>query len=277
MAEFRFFKNDIYRLSDTLQLPENIVCYNGTKVDKIEGLCIFLKRYSYPCRHRDMIPRFARSVPELCMISTYILNWIYDNFCHKLRGYNQAWLSPIKLEEYAAAIHDKGAAIDFCWGFVAGTVRPICLPSQNQRIVYNGHKRVHALKFQSVVALNGLIANLYGPMEGRRHCALLNESGLVQHSHNPAGQNLCIYGDPAYPIRPQLLGPFKGAHVTHDQKEFNKAMSKVIISVEWIFGDIINYFAFINFKNNMKIGLSGKMYIVCALLHNARAMLNLQA
>ena len=73
---------------------------------------------------------------------------------------------------------------------------------------------------------------------------------LVQHSHNPAGQNLCIYGDPAYPIRPQLLGPLNGAHVTHDQNEFNKAMSKVRISVEWIFGDI------------------GKMYIVCALLHN---------
>ena len=126
MAEFRFFKNDIYRLSDTLQLPENIVCYNGTKVNKIEGLCIFLKRYSYPCRYGDMIPRFARSVPELCMICTYILNWIYDNFRHKLRDFNQAWLSPIKLEEYAAAIHDKGAAVDFCWGFVDGTVRPIC-------------------------------------------------------------------------------------------------------------------------------------------------------
>ena len=100
-----------------------------------------------------------------------------------------------------------------------GTVRPICRPSQNQRIVYNGHKRAHALKFQSVVTPNGLIANLYGPMEGRRHdCALLNQSGLLQslvwHSHNPAGQRLFIYGDPAYPIRPQLMGPFKGANIT---------------------------------------------------------------
>ena len=29
--------------------------------------------------------------------------------------------------------------------------------------IYNGHKRVHAIKFQSVVAPNGLVANLYGP------------------------------------------------------------------------------------------------------------------
>ena len=37
------------------------------------------------------------------------------------------------------------------------------------RVLYNGHKRVHAIKFQSVVAPNGLIANLFGPVEGRRH------------------------------------------------------------------------------------------------------------
>ena len=52
-------------------------------------------------------------------------------------------------------------------------------------------------------------------------------------------------------------------------------MSEVRVSVEWIFGDIINYFKFLDFKKNLKIHLSavGKMYITCALLHNARAML----
>ena len=33
-----------------------------------------------------------------------------------------------------------------------------------QRIMYNGHKRVHALKFQSLALPNGLIGNLYGPV-----------------------------------------------------------------------------------------------------------------
>ena len=43
------------------------------------------------------------------------------------------------------------------------------------------------------------------------------------------------------------------------------------MSVEWLFGDIINYFKFLDFKKDLKIGLSavGKMYIVCALLQNA--------
>jgi len=51
-----------------------------------------------------------------------------------------------------------------CFGFVDGTVRPISRPDERQRIVYNGHKRVHALKFQSLSLLNGLIGNLYGPV-----------------------------------------------------------------------------------------------------------------
>ena len=52
-------------------------------------------------------------------------------------------------------------------------------------------------------------------------------------------------------------------------------MSKTRVSVEWVFGDILNYFKFLDFKKNLKIGLSAvsKMYIVCALLHNARCCL----
>ena len=52
----------------------------------------------------------------------------------------------------------------YCFGFIDGTVRPIARPGENQRVVYNGHKRVHALKFQSVVLPNGLIGNMYGPV-----------------------------------------------------------------------------------------------------------------
>ena len=37
------------------------------------------------------------------------------------------------------------------------------------------------------------------------------------------------------------------------------------------FWDIVNYFAFLDFKKDLKVRLSavGKMYIVCALLRNA--------
>ena len=47
------------------------------------------------------------------------------------------------------------------------------------------------------------------------------------------------------------------------------------VSVEWIFGDITNYFKFLDFKRNLKLRLNavGKVYIVCALMYNSRTCL----
>ena len=113
--------------------------------------------------------------------------------------------------------------------------------------------------------------------EGKRHdSGMLRMSGLLdnlqQHSFDTSGQPLCIYGDPAYPLRIHLQGPYKGGHLTFDQEEFNSSMSKVREAVEWVFSDIVTYFAFLDFKKNLKIGLSpiGVIYSVCALLRNAR-------
>lgn len=52
-------------------------------------------------------------------------------------------------------------------------------------------------------------------------------------------------------------------------------MSAARTAVERVFGGIINYFKFLDFKKNFKIGLSamGKMYIDCALVQNARTIL----
>ena len=67
---------------------------------------------------------------------------------------------------------------------------------------------------------------------------------LQMNSKKPNGDPLCIYGDPAYPLRNHLQGPFKG-NLNQIQKDYNKAMSQVRVSVEWVFGDIANYFAFL--------------------------------
>ena len=53
--------------------------------------------------------------------------------------------------------------MDNCFGLIDGTVRPMSKPGQNQRVVYNGHKRVPGLNFQSVALPNGIIGNMYEP------------------------------------------------------------------------------------------------------------------
>lgn len=94
---------------------------------------------------------------------------------------------------------------------------------------------------------------------------------LQQYAFSPGGRPLCVYGDPAYPHRVHLQAPYRNAMITPQMQQFNASMSAVRTSVEWLFGDIINYFKFLDYKKNLKIGLSsiGQMYIVCAILRNA--------
>ena len=104
---------------------------------------------------------------------------------------------------------------------------------------------------------------------------MLAKSGLLQNlqqfAFSPTGQAMCIYGDPAYPLRIHLQAPFRNHALTPQMQAHNAVMSGVRTSVEWLFGDIINYFKFLDFKKNLKIQLSsvGKMYVVCAILRNA--------
>ena len=98
--------------------------------------------------------------------------------------------------------------------------------------------------------------------EGRKHdSGMLADSGvyneLATNSFDPAGHPLCLYGDPTYPLRVHLQAPFKNAVLTPQMEVFNNSMSAVR------FSDVIIDFKFLDFKKNLKIGLSsvGKMYV----------------
>ena len=147
------------------------------------------------------------------MIANTVLDWIYNEHGFRLTSWNQSFLTRASLQEYTRAITRQGSPLTNCFGFIDGTVRPICCPGEKQRVVYNGHKHVHALKFQSVALPNGLIANLYGPVEGRCHdTGMLRDSGLLntleREAYSPRGDVLCLCGDPAYPLRPYLMAPY---------------------------------------------------------------------
>ena len=90
------------------------------------------------------------------------------------------------------------------------------------------------------------------------------------------GREMCLYGDPAYPLRIHLQAPFRVGVLTRQMEIFKEKMSAVRESVELLFADIVDYFKFRDFKKNLRIGLSqvGKIYIVCAILRNALTCLN---
>ena len=272
----RFMPDDLPRLVNGLGIPDVLICPDRTKTTAMEALLITLRRLTYPNRLCDLEPIFGRPSCALSQIFNSTLDIIHENCGHLLQSFDQDWLVN-GYEHFARAIQLKGAPLNNVWGFIDGTVRPICRPVEGQRSCYNGHKRVHALKYQSIVCPNGLIANMYGPVEGRRH-----DSGLLRISQ--VANNLqqiqiddevgCIYGDPAYPHRNYIQVPFKPPG-DDDEQEFNTRMSAVIICVEWVFGKIVENFAFVDFKENQKLCLQsiGKMYLVAALLTNCHTCL----
>jgi hypothetical protein len=150
----------------------------------------------------------------------------------------------------------------------------MCRPQAHQELCYNGHKRVHGLKFQGIAIPNGLIGYLWGPVLARRHDAfMLHESGLIEQLDalcTSLGSVVCVFGDPAYPLLPTIQCPFKGANLTQDQCLFNSVMSCSRVCVEWSFGFVLANWSWLDFKRNLKLFLSpiGLFYGVGVLLAN---------
>jgi hypothetical protein len=273
---FRFQASDIERLTAALGLSSVYRCRQGTRATGTEALLIMLRRLSYPARWCDLVPLFGMEEPELSSIFNRVIDDVYDKFKDLLTELDLVWLNP---ELFSAAVAAKGAALSNCWGFIDGTVRPIARPKRNQRIMFSGHKRIHCIKFQAVVAPNGLVAHMFGPIEGRRHDAfMLGASGLapkLRQFQQTNGQPYIIYGDPAYGLSANILAPFRGANLSRQQRDFNKSMSQVRISVEWAFGKICQYFSYVDFKRNSKVLLQpvAKYYLVATLLTNCHTCL----
>ena len=61
-ASFRFYKDDIRNLCVELGIPREFRARNGTALSGEEGLCVLLKRLSYPKRLGDLSEIYGRSI-----------------------------------------------------------------------------------------------------------------------------------------------------------------------------------------------------------------------
>ena len=71
-------------LAEALKITESLVCKNGTVAGGMEGLCILLRGYAYPCRLSDLNPMFGRSVLELSEIILEVSGHIFNTDRHLL-------------------------------------------------------------------------------------------------------------------------------------------------------------------------------------------------
>ncbi|ETL35734.1 hypothetical protein L916_12166 [Phytophthora nicotianae] len=240
---YRLTHAQLHRLQDCFGLPDVIRTgsHSRTCCSGLEGLCITLHRLSYPNRWLELSRIYGRWPSALRSISER---------CNALLEGNLD-LASSRLHEFAQAIYDQGGELDRVWGFVDGIVRGICRPAgaHAQRSVYNGHKRKHALKFQTVVTPDGMIFHLFGPVEGCRHdIVLLRKPELGNRIRGDERfRGLFIYGDQAYGRTDVFVSPFKGA-LTPAQAVINSSMPEVRTTVEWSYGQVVNYWGGVDFK-----------------------------
>ena len=153
--KFRFMKADVPCLCDALGIPAQFIAPNRTAWSGLEGLCILLRRLSYPAQTFQLGDYFGRGSADISIITNTMLSYVYDRWNRLLVDLSEhtrqgRWLSLAKLQEAAAAVHRKGP-LSNVWGFIDGTARQIRRPSRGQRIWYSGHKRQHVQKFQAIM------------------------------------------------------------------------------------------------------------------------------
>ncbi|ETN09097.1 hypothetical protein PPTG_11143 [Phytophthora nicotianae INRA-310] len=219
VERFRFTKVQVVELVTLFGL-EGIRTRERTAATGAEGLCILLYKLAVPVRWVDLKEAFGRDSSGLSNIFLHMLTLLDDKYA-KLLYFNDSYVVQ-NLQAYADAVFDAGGLLQNVWAFIDGTVRGICRPRprhtkrdgkfMSQKSVYNGHKRKHALKYQTLTTPDGLIAHLYGPFPGRNHDSkLFKDSKISERIRNDSRfQQYMIYGDQAYGNDDVLTSPYAG-------------------------------------------------------------------
>lgn len=297
--QLRFRKPDILTLAEALRLPTELVTARRRyRFTREEALCVLLRRLAHAGSWETILDFLGgRSRSEYVEVYRAMLIYIWTHFSDKISNICR-WADHAQL--WADAIHvGAGAPCARCVGFVDGTIRSIARPGvfaclttlMNSPLshfmpfglsgvcqdrFYSGYVKEHGIKFQSVVAPNGLIVDLWGPMDGRRGDGyMLRESRLesrLQQFCAITGSDYYVYGDPAYPLTPYIMRGLKGP-MTAIEAAFCQAMSRERITVEWGYHLITEKWRMLDCVAQQKVRKSpiAINYAVAALLTNVHS------
>ncbi|KLO09136.1 hypothetical protein SCHPADRAFT_834370 [Schizopora paradoxa] len=280
LSRFRMTADEIMDVITAMDIPDVVKTSEGHVFEGLEAFCLILARFRTAGDISELTRQYNRSSTAISFAINQLVQEIDDNWAHLLHFDREGVLCPENLREFARAVHEHGSPVETVWGFLDTTHRRTCRPSLYQQQAYNGHKKNHGLKFQAVVAPNGLFVHLSQPFEGRRaDPGILRDTGLMdlcsQHAFaeiDGIRRPLQLYGDAAYGLSDFILSPFCDPEQrSPEELEWNRAMGLVRIDVEHGFGIISQTWPFLNAGWKMKLYTSpvGRYYRVGVLLSNA--------
>ena len=277
MKIFRFSIPEIGYLTRLLHIPDPYVSANRHRLPAISALALVLCRLSGTRSNLDIGLFFGYSESYVSFIVNEILNHIIMS-CGNLAQFNVDLIKE-NASRYAEAIFRR-CPLNNCIGFVDCTNRKICRPLIYQRLWYSGHKHFHAIKFQSWVLPDGIIAMIFGPYGGRVHdLKLWDESGLeVFMEEDDILRPYLLFGDQGYKNEKHLMCPFPGdpQFLTEAENAFNQYMLEPRLAVEWGFMRVTQLWQAFHRPAYLRVeGMPvGQMYVVAVLLTNLRTCMH---
>lgn len=118
-----------------------------------------LRRLSFPCRWFDLERLFGMQCPILSEVFWEVLRDFYGTNNNLISPFRSAILKQ-RVRYYADSIHNAGAAMTNCVGFLDGTKIQMSRPggpNANQRSVYTGHKKFHCFLYMNIRTPDGLL------------------------------------------------------------------------------------------------------------------------
>jgi nuclease HARBI1 len=168
-----------------------------------------------------------------------------------------------------------------CIGFIDCTKIQVSRPGRRypERTFFWPHA-VSLLSYQTITTPDGLVFNMHGPEDGRRHDTTLYRKSDINHHlsqcltiHGDPPRQFCIQGDAAYILRQlRLQVGFSPLSATSEQLLYNAEMSAVRVAVEWSYKDVKEMWTTKGFKRKLKVRESpvAVLYIMSALLWNCK-------
>eukprot|EP01035_Chromulina_nebulosa_P018566 gene18566-24289_t len=252
---FRTRKTDLYRLRRALKLDQDVfIADNGTKFTGDEILLIGLHTYciSGPIDQTTSF-RFSLELSQLSRAFNNLSYWV-DLFPYFAECISKRLADSCDIHYPAGSFR--------VFGFHDDTVIATCPPPNGERhdnyiqmAFYNGWKRHHGYKYQTLELPNGMCADMYGPTSFIHHdLELLRDSKLNEKLADiQLGRihQYVSYGDGIFPIDSHTIGKHIG-NTTKEERYENRMMSKIRIANEWDYGSTADLFPFIKWRAAQK-------------------------
>ena len=282
---------DLFALS---RLDALVTLNNGHVLSGELVLVIGMFAWTYPRCQQDIAKLFRESgQPIISRIVSYFICHMLHHFVHLIQSDEREALSmwTPAVDYFVECVQGKGGEygvrFDRVGMFLDGTFNHTCRPEQReehdaqgrdtQRAVYSGYYGGWGLKYLHCVFPNGIIGQLWGPVDGRRHDAhLFAISGINDKLARLSQLSGSIIHGKAFFLHVDTLIFFLAGHgdsafpaTSHMRKGGGWEWGRRRICVEWTIGKVCQQGASLDMSAHMQVKIHCVL-CVCVCLRDYR-------